>query len=67
MLFKHGEFVLPTLSTRQLGELIPYSPQHIAHLEKAGKFPKRLQLGPNRMGWVESEVLEWLEVRLATR
>ncbi|MEO0698036.1 MAG: AlpA family phage regulatory protein [Pseudomonadota bacterium] len=55
------------LSKRQLKELVLYSPQHIARLEKAGKFPKRLQLGPNRVGWVESEVLEWLEVRLAAR
>lgn len=67
MLFNHGEFVMRILSKRQLKELVLYSPQHIARLEKAGKFPKRLQLGPNRVGWVESEVLEWLEVRLAAR
>ena len=30
-------------------------------------FPKRVQLGPNRVGWVEAEVLEWLEARLANR
>ncbi len=35
------------LSKRQLKELVLYSPQHIARLEKAGKFPKRVQLGPN--------------------
>nr|WP_245834233.1 AlpA family phage regulatory protein [Yoonia maricola] len=28
-----------------------YSPQNTAHLEKAGLFPKRVQLGPNRVGW----------------
>ena len=67
MLFNHGEFVMRILSKRQLKELVLYSPQHIARLEKAGKFPKRLRLGPNRVGWVESEVLEWLEVRLAAR
>ena len=67
MLFNHGEFVMRILSKRQLKELVLYSPQHIARLEKAGKFPKRIQLGPNRVGWVESEVLDWLEVRLAAR
>ncbi|MEM8541962.1 MAG: AlpA family phage regulatory protein [Pseudomonadota bacterium] len=67
MLFNHGEFVMRILSKRQLKELVLYSPQHIARLEKAGKFPKRLRLGPNRVGWVESEVLEWLEIRLAAR
>jgi prophage regulatory protein len=44
-----------------------YSPQHIARLEKADQFPKRVQLGPNRVGWLESEVLEWLKERLAQR
>ena len=67
MLFNHGEFVMRILSKRQLQELVLYSPQHIARLEKAGKFPQRIQLGPNRVGWVESEVLEWLEIRLAAR
>ena len=67
MLFNHGEFVMRILSKRQLKEIVLYSPQHIARLEKAGKFPKRIQLGANRVGWLESEVLEWLEVRLAAR
>lgn len=55
------------LSKRQLKELVLYSPQHIARLEKAGQFPKRVQLGPSRVGWVESEVLEWLSARLDRR
>ncbi|MCK0095002.1 AlpA family phage regulatory protein [Yoonia sp. F2084L] len=55
------------LSKRQVKELVLYSPQHIARLEKAGLFPKRVQLGPNRVGWVESEVRKWLEQRLAQR
>lgn len=55
------------LSKRQLKELVLYSPQHIARLEAAGKFPKRVQLGPNRVGWVEDEVLEWLQERIDRR
>lgn len=55
------------LSKKALKELVLYSPQHVARLEKAGLFPKRVQLGPNRVGWVESEVLNWLELRLANR
>ena len=55
------------LSKRDLKELVLYSPQHVARLEKAGKFPKRVQLGPNRVGWVESEVLDWLTERLELR
>jgi len=55
------------LSKRQLKELVQYSPQHIARLEKAGKFPKRVQPGPNRVGWVEEEVMGWLQHRLGCR
>ena len=67
MLFNRGEIVMRILSKRQLKELVLYSPQHVARLEKAGQFPKRVQLGPNRVGWVEDEVLEWLKRRLEDR
>jgi prophage regulatory protein len=46
---------------------IPYSPQHIARLEAAGLFPKRIRLGQNRVAWLLSEVEEWLDVRIAQR
>ncbi len=67
MLFIHGEIVMRILSKRQVKELVLYSPQHIARLEKAGLFPKRIQLGPNRVGWVEAEILGWLQQRLDRR
>ena len=67
MLFIYGDIVMRILSKRQLKELVLYSPQHVARLEKAGEFPKRIQLGPNRVGWVEAEVLEWLQSRLDNR
>ncbi len=59
--------MMKILSKKALKELVLYSPQHIARLEKAGQFPKRVQLGANRVGWVESEVLEWLEKRIQSR
>ena len=55
------------ISKRQLRELVLYSPQHIARLEAAGKFPKRVRLGASRVGWVESEVLAWLKARMDAR
>jgi len=55
------------LSKRQLKELVLYSPQHIARLEAAGQFPKRVQLGYNRVGWIEQEVLDWLQERIDAR
>lgn len=55
------------LSKRQLKELVLYSPQHVARLEKAGQFPKRVQLGACRVGWVEGEVLDWLRAKIDRR
>lgn len=49
------------LDKKDLRKYIPYTPQHIARLEKAGQFPKRVQLGPNRVGWLESEIIAWME------
>lgn len=46
---------------------IPYSPQHIARLEAAGKFPKRIRLGQNRVVWLLKEVEDWLDERIAKR
>lgn len=55
------------LSKRQLRELVLYSPQHVSRLEKAGVFPKRVQIGPCRVGWIEQEVLDWLQERITRR
>jgi prophage regulatory protein len=55
------------LSKRQVKELVLYSHQHVARLEAAGKFPKRIRLGQNRVGWVEQEVLDWLQARIDAR
>ncbi len=55
------------LSKRAVRELVLYSPQHIDRLEKAGGFPKRVRLGNNRVGWIEEEVLDWLQQRIDAR
>ena len=55
------------LSKRQLKELVLYSPQHVARLEAAGQFPKRVQLGACRVGWVEDELQDWLRQRITCR
>jgi prophage regulatory protein len=55
------------LSKKELRALVLYSPAHIDRLEKAGLFPKRVHLGPCRVGWIESEVLDWLQKRIDLR
>ncbi len=47
----------------ELAELVPYSRQHIGRLEARGAFPRRLQLGPGRVAWRQTEVLRWLDER----
>lgn len=37
------------------------SPTSIWRKERAGQFPKRRRLGPNAVGWLLSDILEWIE------
>src|SRR5580692_4192480 len=67
MLLSRGDTAMRILSKRQLKELVLYSPQHVARLEAAGAFPKRVQLGQCRVGWIEQEVLDWLQERINCR
>lgn len=39
----------------------------IWRMERAGSFPKRLRLGGNSCGWLESEVTGWLNDRMEAR
>ena len=43
------------------------SPMQCARLEQAGKFPARIVLGPRSVGWLESEVDNWIAERIAER
>lgn len=52
------------LSKREVKELVLYSYQHIDRLERAGKFPKRIRLGECRVGWIETEIHDWLQQRI---
>ena len=59
--------VIRLLSKKEVRSRVLYSFAQIDRLEKAGHFPKRVQLGPCRVGWVESEVDAWLEERIKIR
>jgi prophage regulatory protein len=32
-----------------------------------GNFPKQINLGPRAVGWLESEVLQWIDARIKAR
>lgn len=55
------------ITRKELRRRVPYSTVQIWRLEKDGTFPRRVQLGPNRVGWVEAEVEAWLRQRMAHR
>jgi prophage regulatory protein len=37
----------------------------IHHLEKSGRFPKRIKISDRASGWIESEIEEWSIARIA--
>ena len=39
---------------------VSYTRQHLARLEERGLWPKRVQYGPGRVAWLESEITEHL-------
>jgi prophage regulatory protein len=58
------------ITWKELRRVVPYCRQHIARLEAAGLFPKRLRLGNGprgRVGWLEAEVVNWQQKRIHER
>jgi prophage regulatory protein len=46
---------------------IPWSRMHIDRLEKVGKFPKRVHIGANTIGWIEDEIDAMIAAAAAER
>jgi prophage regulatory protein len=55
------------LSKRDVKSLVTYSFAHTARLEAMGQFPKRVRLGTGRVAYVESEIQDWIDQRIAAR
>ena len=49
------------LTWPQIAAMVPYTRQHVHRMEAAGRFPKRLQLGPGRVAWKDSEIQAWID------
>jgi prophage regulatory protein len=54
---------LRVLTMKQVTELTSYTAQHIYRLERAGKFPSRIRMGENRVGWRLADVEGWFASR----
>ena len=46
-----------------------YTERALRDMERDGRFPKRFKLNPNgrAVGWLESEVSDWVKARAASR
>jgi len=54
---------LRLLTRKEVLSLVPYTAQHIYRLERAGKFPRRVRVGENRVAWRQIDIEEWLKNR----
>ena len=51
----------------ELFSKVSLSDATIWRMEKAGRFPRRIQLGGNSVGWFEDEVDGWIAKKAAER
>lgn len=60
--------VLPRLlRLRQVGEITGLRRSMIYQLEADGNFPRRVKLATRAVGWVESEIRDWIAARIMIR
>ena len=55
------------IDSKELEELVLYSPMQIRRMEQSGDFPARIKLGPKRVGWSLNEVQRWIEEKKQER
>ena len=55
------------LRKRDVAGKVGLSSVHIMRLVKAKKFPEPVRLGPASIGWIESEVDQWIADRASQR
>jgi prophage regulatory protein len=55
------------LRLRQVLELTGFSRSTLYLYIQHQQFPAQVRLGPNMVGWVEDEVLDWIRGRIQVR
>lgn len=64
----HGDDTMRLLAHGDLKQKgIPYSRVQLWRLERDGRFPKRVSVGPARHAWVEAEIDKYIEERIRAR
>ena len=54
------------LRLRQVSQLTGLGRSMIYQMQAEGRFPQRIKLGERAVGWLESEVRDWLATRIHT-
>ncbi|NWF37509.1 AlpA family phage regulatory protein [Mariprofundus sp. KV] len=47
----------------KLREVVPLSRSQVWRLEQDGRFPRRIKLSTNAVGWDSQEIEQWLQSR----
>ena len=55
------------ISVAEVLDRIGFSRTHLYRKINAGTFPKPVPLGPKKVGFLESEIVDWMEERLVAR
>jgi prophage regulatory protein len=58
---------LKVLRKQSVLDTIGVSSATLWRMCKGGRFPKPIELGSNSVGWVESEIQDWLADRMSQR
>jgi prophage regulatory protein len=64
---KERRMKLLSMADLRLLKGVSYSRAHLFRLIRAGRFPKPIKLGENRNAFVEAEIDQWIEARIAAR
>ena len=46
---------------------VHFCQKHLRDLERRGEFPARVALGPHSVGWLATEIAEWVASKIAAR
>lgn len=55
------------MTMKEVAPMVGFSKPTIYQMVREGRFPRQLRLGPNKVAWLRSEVLAWIDKKAAER
>ncbi len=55
------------LSTKKVCSLVGVSRMTLWNWERQGRFPQRVQVGPNKVAWLKHEIDSWIDKKAVER